>query len=68
MADIRYINISHEGATNTLAVGSGMSASELEGVIRSIFSVKGAVVGFQAQVRPSAPRTLRHIILIGYLC
>lgn len=49
MSDIRYINIEHDGVTTTLAVGSGMSVIELESVIRSIFRVKGNVVGFQAQ-------------------
>lgn len=49
MSDIRYINIEHEGSTSTVAIGSGMSAQELESVIRSVLNVKGSVVGFQAQ-------------------
>ena len=56
MTDIRYINVEHEGSQNTLAVSAGLSASELEAVIQSVFRVNGTVVGFQAMVSHSPPR------------
>ena len=49
--EVKYLNVRLDGASQTVAVSSGITAEELENVLKTVFAVKGAIVGFQAQVR-----------------
>jgi hypothetical protein len=48
--EVKYVNVQFNGSSQTVAVSSGITAEELENVLKTVFAVKGAIVGFQALV------------------
>lgn len=47
--DVKFITIRHGSQSQTIAVGPGIAAEEVEGLISALFGVTGSVVGLQAQ-------------------
>jgi hypothetical protein len=56
--DVKYITIRHGSQSQTIAVGPGIAAEEVEGLISALFSVSGSVVGLQAQNGLVVPMSL----------
>jgi hypothetical protein len=56
--DVKYITIRHGSQSQTIAVGPGIAAEEVEGLISALFDITASVVGLQAQNGLVVPMSL----------